>query len=97
MLILQHISATVIKISFLLAKMALKRAANCTSSSANVDVCAAEESLEEELKLNQYSINYRFNSNKHTTMFLFVTGFPGFYCTNMGSLVCNLGLFKITD
>jgi len=31
--------------------------------------------------------NYRFNSNKHTRMFLFVTQ----------ALVCNLGLFEITE
>jgi len=39
----------VIKISFLLAKMAVKRAANCTSSSENINVCAGDENLEEEL------------------------------------------------
>jgi len=48
-------------------------AANSKRSSANVNVCATEKNLEEEIQLNQYSINYRFDSNKHTHVFLFVT------------------------
>jgi len=62
------------RLAFCLSKMALKRVANCTSPAAHVNVCAAEENLEEEL---QYIIkavfDYRFNSNTHTHMFLFVT------------------------
>jgi len=40
------------------------------SGRRNVNVCAAEDKLEEELKS---VLDYRFNSNKHTHTFLFVT------------------------
>ena len=44
-----HFPSVWSRLGFCLSKMALKRAANCTSSSANVNVCTAEENLEEEL------------------------------------------------
>jgi len=40
----------------------------------NVNVCGAEENLEEELLcINKPVFDHRFISNKHTHMFLFVT------------------------
>jgi len=38
----------------------------------NVNVCVADENLEKEIKLKSV-FDYRFNSNKHTHIFLFVT------------------------
>jgi len=42
--------------------------------------------------------DYRFNSNKHTQLFLFVTqAFCFFRIRLWVFLVCNLGLFDITE
>ena len=44
------------------------------------------------------SIRYRFNSNKHTHMFLFVTQASWVFILRIWFfLVCNLGLFEITE
>jgi len=39
----------------------------------NVNVCAAEKNLKEELRITESLFDYRFNSNKNTHVFLFVT------------------------
>ena len=47
-------------------------------------------------QLNQCSI---IISIQISTLYALVrnTNFPGFYCTNVWFLVCNLGLFEITE
>jgi len=61
----------------------------------NICHCAAEEKLEEELQLKSV-FDYRFNSNKHTRMFLFATQAFWVLCEYV-FLVCNLGLFENTE
>jgi len=46
--------------------------------------------------INQYLINYRFDSNKHTHVFVRDTSFLGFCYRNMFLLVRNLSFLEIT-
>jgi len=54
-------------------------------SRPNVNVCAVEENLEEELLLNQYSIISFQYKEAQSCIFVRNTSFLGFYCVNMGT------------